>query len=99
MGRKNIELSEWGGGMKVLVNKLQRFEDVEKVYSGRPGCACGCRGNYTQHIATMKKIYNKFKAGRKQGLVYSWKDSIKEFIAMDNPTNTRTWTLYLRGKK
>lgn len=24
-----------------------RREQVTKVYSGRPGCACGCRGKYT----------------------------------------------------
>jgi hypothetical protein len=26
-------------------------EDVVSVYSGRPGCACGCRGKYSYHSA------------------------------------------------
>jgi hypothetical protein len=29
---------------------------VVKVYSGRPGCACGCRGNYSTNPKTIKLI-------------------------------------------
>ena len=27
--------------------ELVKFEDVKKSYNGRPGCMCGCNGNYT----------------------------------------------------
>lgn len=29
---------------------------VVKVYSGRPGCGCGCRGKYSTNPATIKRI-------------------------------------------
>ena len=31
---------------KVIINKLLPISAVTRVYSGRPGCACGCRGKY-----------------------------------------------------
>lgn len=41
---------------KAIAETLARLEavnlaDVLKVYSGRPGCACGCRGKYTYSVA------------------------------------------------
>jgi hypothetical protein len=36
--------------------------NVEKVYSGRPGCMCGCRGRYTtpeQSARSVKILFNK----------------------------------------
>jgi len=38
------------------------LENVEKVYSGRPGCMCGCRGRYTtpeQSARSIKILFNK----------------------------------------
>jgi hypothetical protein len=38
------------------------LENVEKVYSGRPGCMCGCRGRYTtpeQSARSVKILFNK----------------------------------------
>lgn len=35
-----------------------KVEEVVQVYSGRPGCACGCRGNYRvnpAHVAYADK--------------------------------------------
>lgn len=30
-------------------------QDILKVYSGRPGCACGCRGNYRYRKETVEE--------------------------------------------
>jgi hypothetical protein len=35
---------------------------VKRVYSGRPGCACGCRGNYSTNPATITRIVNRINA-------------------------------------
>ena len=36
--------------------------DVKTVYSGKPGCMCGCRGKYTtpeQSARSVKILFNK----------------------------------------
>ena len=33
--------------MERLLNKPIDFTKVGKIYSGRPGCMCGCKGKYT----------------------------------------------------
>jgi hypothetical protein len=49
------------------------LDQVERVYSGRPGCGCGCRGKYYVPGATdpnryeetnpkmVKRVFNMFK--------------------------------------
>jgi hypothetical protein len=32
---------------------------IKRSYSGRPGCACGCRGNYSEEPRTMKATRTK----------------------------------------
>jgi len=35
-----------------------RISDIRRVYSGRPGCGCGCRGTYYEAGHNMvKRIY------------------------------------------
>ena len=34
---------------------------VSRVYSGRPGCMCGCRGNYSTNPATIAQICKKIE--------------------------------------
>lgn len=41
--------------------------DVVRVYSGRPGCACGCRGNYSTNPATITRIVNRMKEEAAEG--------------------------------
>lgn len=36
-------------------------ENVVRVYSGKTGCACGCRGNYTDKPASITRIFNTTK--------------------------------------
>lgn len=42
----------------VDVTKLT-VDDIENVYSGRPGCMCGCRGEYKDSPRSKKIILNK----------------------------------------
>jgi hypothetical protein len=38
------------------------LDNVKTVYSGKPGCMCGCRGKYTtpeQSARSVKLIFNK----------------------------------------
>lgn len=37
-------------------------DDVERAYSGAPGCACGCRGTYTTNKGGITRILNALKA-------------------------------------
>lgn len=36
---------------------------VKEVYSGKPGCGCGCRGNYSKAPSSITKVLNKMHAG------------------------------------
>jgi hypothetical protein len=33
--------------------------NVERVYSGKPGCMCGCRGKYSISQRSVKILFNK----------------------------------------
>lgn len=43
-----------------------KAENIVRVYSGRPGCGCGCRGKYTandgNNPAQITRILNTMKA-------------------------------------
>lgn len=55
-----------------------KFDDVYEVYSGRPGCGCGCLGKYyipkpsgradfrTVNPKMIKKVLNKFQKLEKE---------------------------------
>jgi len=59
-------------------------EQVLRVYSGRPGCGCGCRGNYSDTKAAKTRALNVLRneaplgdvsvtAGMNgQGLILAW---------------------------
>jgi len=34
---------------------------ILRVYTGRQGCACGCRGNYSTNPATIRRVVKKIK--------------------------------------
>lgn len=40
-----------------------KFENVARVYSGKPGCMCGCRGKYSDSGRGTKIIFNKVMKG------------------------------------
>jgi hypothetical protein len=41
-------------------NKMDTsIHNIKEVYSGKPGCMCGCRGKYSTEGRGVKIIYNK----------------------------------------
>lgn len=32
------------------------FEKIARVYSGKPGCGCGCRGTYWEDARNIKRV-------------------------------------------
>lgn len=39
--------------------------DVSKVYSGRPGCGCGCRGKYSETGPNVKRVLSVLQTAAK----------------------------------
>ena len=37
-------------------------DTVTRVYSGRPGCGCGCRGKYYDDVKNIKRVVKAMKA-------------------------------------
>ena len=79
--------------------------DVARVYSGRPGCGCGCNGKYYDAPNKMvKRVLNKLKGlteeerapgkGRNRGLGYQEPDGIFFY-----ETEKRYYWIYLKEVK
>lgn len=34
----------------------KKFPMIASVYSGRPGCACGCRGTHTENPSSVTRV-------------------------------------------
>lgn len=37
---------------------------IKKVYSGKPGCGCGCKGNYFEDERNIRRIVKAINKGR-----------------------------------
>lgn len=59
-----------------------KFENVKRVYSGKPGCMCGCRGKYSEEGRGVKIIFNKILKGDYKV------DEGASCIYLDSPTRT-----------
>ena len=68
--------------------------DVVKAYSGRRGCACGCRGKYHTRRSTVSQILNRMKAAVAAGDAVNYVTDA-DFIGID--TATRSYTVYFRA--
>lgn len=60
------------------------FNNVDRVYSGRPGCMCGCRGKYTNEGRGVKIMYNKVMnhPGVEMGDDYAFVDTGTRYLAV-----------------
>lgn len=66
-----------------------------KTYSGKVGCMCGCRGNYSTHKATMTATVNKMRRLVEQATPEDPNGLMLDegnWIAVDN--GTRQYTAY-----
>jgi len=64
-------------------------QNISRVYSGRPGCMCGCRGNYSTNPAQITRVCNVIKALGGQ--------STPDWHTAETPT--RSYTAYLKAGK
>lgn len=65
-----------------------------RVYSGRKGCACGCRGMYGDSPAAIKRVRNKMIKAAEEGDGVLKQDAYG-FFWLDKLTSDRTYTFYL----
>jgi hypothetical protein len=77
--------------MDIIINPNQ----VKQVYSGKPGCACGCKGNYSENPKTIKTIVNRMREALKNGTATEvmFGGVITGFLSVE--TATRSYTAYL----
>jgi len=66
---------------------------VAKVYSGRPGCACGCRGKHSETPRSITLIVNKLNAFIAAGLNVI--DDL-QFGNVSFQTDSRLYIVYLK---
>lgn len=79
-----------------------RLEEVAEVYSGRLGCMCGCRGNYTtieDNKAVVSRIVNTMNKLLESGAEIQKDEDCRDrrFIGVDS--DTRSYTAYLKEVK
>lgn len=72
---------------------LKPIEKVVQVYSGRPGCMCGCQGTYWEDKKAIKRIYNVM--AKNSNNVYSYNDAIDHFACLDYSPN-RSYVVYYK---
>lgn len=68
---------------------------VNRVYSGVPGCACGCRGTYSSSSRSIGIILKKYADAKVVDSTPGFGDD-GEIIFWDNAEGTRTYTIYLK---
>ena len=51
-----IIISEVRETLTAYLNPNQSTRMFLRAYSGRPGCGCGCRGNYTNKPAAIRRV-------------------------------------------
>lgn len=90
---------------QIVIKNIKPISMVKRVYSGKPGCACGCRGKYypddenakltSKDLKMIRRVYKIFKNNLSANKVYSWIDSKDNFIVLDLGEN-RTYTIYYK---
>jgi hypothetical protein len=71
-----------------------KLEDVVSVYSGKPGCCCGCNGKHTtpeESMRTVKLMTNKMNKRIAEGLEVGIGSRYYEY-----ETENRLWLVYVR---
>ncbi len=71
---------------------LKPISEVERVYSGKPGCMCGCNGNYFEDPKNIKRIYNILAKNLEKCYI-----SPTTSYAAINLSPTRKYVVYFKG--
>ena len=66
---------------------------VSAVYSGRLGCACGCRGNHSSTARSIQTVIRKMREAASEGRPVAITDS---YYAVE--TDTRSYIAYIDGR-
>lgn len=70
------------------------YAKIDRVYSGKPGCMCGCRGTYSSNKGQITRVINKMKAIEKPKLL---QDGYIVYVSEDRDTpNTHAYVIYLK---
>src|SRR5262249_37177693 len=77
--------------VKILTDHLK---EVSSVYSGRHGCACGCRGNHTCNPRVIKQIDRHIQEACDQG--YELMIWPRRLLRIE--TGTRHYIAYTDGR-
>ena len=64
------------------------LDNINKVYSGKPGCMCGCKGTYNDSDIAKKRMWNRFQKEQED-----WKIDI-DAGCVYNTTETRNNVIY-----
>jgi hypothetical protein len=76
-----------------MINKSQ----ITRVYSGKIGCACGCRGTYSTNKSLITKAYNDYlRLNSKNPFTENKGSNGEQWVAWTNHTGTRTYTIYFK---
>lgn len=77
-------------------------DQVVRSYSGKPGCACGCRGNYSTRPATIKLVLARLQDNapreRNRDLLVGTNSQGGMYFSVDTETDRgtpRTYTVYV----
>ena len=69
--------------------------NVTRVYSGLPGCTCGCRGNYTDNKSTITRFLKLYEMTPPHRISFYENDE-ESFVYWDNVDESRTYTIYFK---
>lgn len=69
-------------------------EHIESVYSGKPGCACGCRGNHSKSEASIRTILRNMRANQAEKKIEDNLDNTGKIVSTE--TETRLYIAYLK---
>jgi hypothetical protein len=76
---------------KISITEIPSIEKYSRVYSGKPGCMCGCNGKYypgnskDAPTAKDKTMFKKIKKIFEENLpnVYTYPDTVGKIIRLD----------------
>lgn len=66
--------------------------NINQVYSGKPGCMCGCRGKYFTEGRMVKRVYNTVMNHPNMKL-----DEQAKCAYIDGNRDDRNYVVYFKG--
>lgn len=68
---------------------------ITKAYSGKPGCACGCRGDYYTDSRNIKRIRTIIE--RAQADCPARVEHYEDYVTFEQVNPNRVYTVYTRA--